>query len=261
MIIIILFFITAAFAEFLAPYDPYEPDLYNALLQPSSKHLLGTDAIGRDTLSRIIFGTRNSLMVGVIALGIAVIIGMTFGLLAGYFGGWVHSLIMRFMDALMAFPMIALALIIAALLGGGLKNVMIALGIALVPGYARLMCGQVLTIKENDYILAARAGGARNIRIMLSHILPNSLPPLIVLITMMMGMTMLAEAGLSFLGIGIEAPAASWGGMVNDGYKYLMTSPILSCAPGVALMLVVFSFNMVGDGLRDALDPRLRGVL
>jgi peptide/nickel transport system permease protein len=261
LVFIIIFFVTAAFAELLAPYDPYEPDLYNSLQQPSRAHLLGTDALGRDTLSRIIYGTRNSLMVGVIALGIAVIVGMTLGLLAGYLGGWKHAVIMRFMDALMAFPMIALALIIAAVLGGGLVNVMIALGIALIPGYARLMCGQVLSIKENDYILAARSGGASNLRIMLIHIFPNCLPPLIVLITMMMGTTMLAEAGLSFLGIGIEAPAAAWGGMVNDGYKYLMTSPILSCAPGVALMLVVFSFNMVGDGLRDALDPRLRGVL
>ncbi|MDZ7262557.1 MAG: ABC transporter permease [candidate division KSB1 bacterium] len=261
IIIVLLFFITAAFAELLAPYDPYEPDLEHPLLQPCKEHLLGTDALGRDTLSRIIYGSRNSLMVGVIALGIAAIVGMTLGLFAGYFGGWRHAVIMRFIDALMAFPMLALALIIAALLGGGLKNVMIALGIALIPGYARLMCGQVLSAKENDYVLAAHASGASSVRIMLFHIFPNCLPPLIVLITMMMGTTMLAEAGLSFLGIGIEAPAAAWGGMVNDGYKYLLTNPVLSSAPGLALMLVVFSFNMVGDGLRDALDPRLRGVI
>jgi peptide/nickel transport system permease protein len=261
LIIVILFLITAAFAHWIAPYDPYKQNLDQTLRPPSWEHLLGTDSIGRDTLSRVIYGTRVSLMVGVIALGIAAITGMILGLIAGYFGGWIYAIIMRIMDALMAFPMILLALVIAALLGGGLVNVMIALGIALVPGYARLMCGQVLSIKENDYVLAGHAIGAGNIRVMVYHIFPNCLSPLIVMITMMMGATMLAEAGLSFLGIGIEAPAAAWGGMVADGYRYLLMAPVLSISPGAALMLVVFSFNMVGDGLRDALDPRLRGVL
>jgi peptide/nickel transport system permease protein len=168
---------------------------------------------------------------------------------------------MRFIDALMTFPMILLALIFASLLGGGLKNVMIALGISLLPGYARIMCGQVLSVKETDYIIAEHALGARNLRVMLRHILPNCFPPMIVLITLQMGAAILAEAGLSFLGIGIEPPGAAWGAMVNDGYHYLITNPILSFAPGMAIMLVVFSFNMVGDGLRDALDPRLRGVI
>jgi ABC-type dipeptide/oligopeptide/nickel transport system permease subunit len=168
---------------------------------------------------------------------------------------------MRLVDALMSFPMILLALVIASVLGGGLKNVMVALGIGLVPGYARLMCGQVLIIKENDYVIAGRSIGASNLRIMLAHILPNSFPPLIVLMTMMMGMAILAEAGLSFLGIGIEPPGATWGAMVSDGYKYLLTNPMLSFAPGLAVMFVVYAFNMVGDGLRDALDPRLRGTL
>ena len=186
---------------------------------------------------------------------------MTLGLIAGYFGGWRYVIIMRFMDALMSFPMILLALLITTLLGGGLVNVMIALGIALMPGYARIMCGQVLSIKESDYILAGHSMGASDFRIMLRHVLPNSLPPLIVMITMMMGMTILAEAGLSYLGIGVELPTATWGGMVNEGYQRLTTNPILSFAPGIAIMLVVFSFNMVGDGLRDALDPKLRGVL
>jgi ABC-type dipeptide/oligopeptide/nickel transport system permease subunit len=199
-------------------------------------------------------------MVGVIALGIAAIVGMIVGLIAGYFGGWVQAVIMRIMDALMAFPMILLALVVAALLGGGLRNVMIAIGIALVPGYARLMCGQALSIKENDYVLAEQSMGASSLRIMLRHVFPNCLPPLIVMITMMMGMAVLAEAGLSYLGIGIEAPAAAWGGMINDGYSRITTNPILSFAPGIAIMLVVFAFNMVGDGLRDALDPRLRGT-
>lgn len=261
LLIILALIITALFAPLLAPYNPYTQDLENILLQPNREHLLGTDAMGRDTLSRVIYGARTSLMVGIITVGIASAFGMTFGLIAGYFGGIIYAIIMRLIDALMSFPMILLALVIASVLGGGLKNVMVALGIGLVPGYARLMCGQVLIIKENDYVLAVRSMGARNRRIILAHILPNSLPPLIVLMTMMLGMAILAEAGLSFLGIGIEPPGAAWGGMVSDGYKYLLTNPVLSFAPGLAVMFVVYAFNMVGDGLRDALDPRLRGTL
>jgi len=261
LVIIVILVITAVFAPLLAPYDPYDQQLEQLLLKPSLAHPLGTDAIGRDMLSRIIYGSRNSLMVGLVALGIAAVAGMAIGLIAGYFGGWVHAILMRIIDGLMTFPMILLALVIAALLGGGLKNVMIALGISMLPGYARLMCGQALSIKENDYILAEHSIGSGNIRIMLGHLLPNCLPPLIVLVTMQMGAAILAEAGLSFLGIGIEPPGAAWGAMVNDGYVYLLTNPLLSFAPGLAIMLTVFSFNMVGDGLRDALDPRLRGTL
>jgi peptide/nickel transport system permease protein len=259
--IIILLLIVAVFAPLLAPYDAYDQQLGEVLLGPSSQHLLGTDSLGRDTLSRIIYGSRNSLMVGVVALCIAASIGMSIGLLAGYFGGWINAVLMRFIDALMVFPMILLALLIAALMGGGLKNVMIALGLALIPGYARLMCAQVLSVKEFDYIMAEHAAGASNLRIMLRHIFPNCLPPLIILFTMQMGAAILAEAGLSFLGIGIEPPGAAWGTMVNDGRQYLLTNPLLSFAPGAALMLTVFGFNMVGDGLRDAMDPRLRGIL
>jgi ABC-type dipeptide/oligopeptide/nickel transport system permease subunit len=261
VIVIVLFLLTAAFAPWLAPYDPYEQHFDQSLDLPSRAHLLGTDTLGRDTLSRVIFGSRYSLMVGIIALGIAAATGMVLGLVAGYFGGWWQATIMRLMDSLMAFPMILLAMIVAGMLGPGLRNVMVALGIALVPGYARMMCGQALSVKENDYIMAEHSMGAGHVRIMMNHIFPNCLPPLIVMITMMMGTTMLAEAGLSFLGIGIEIPNAAWGGMIAEGYKYVIDAPILSIAPGVALMLVVFSFNMVGDGLRDALDPRLRGTI
>jgi peptide/nickel transport system permease protein len=261
VVIIILFLIIAAFAPFLAPYSPYKQDLRNTLSGPSKQHLLGTDAFGRDTLSRIIYGSRIALMVGVIAVGIAAGAGMILGLIAGYFGGWRYTIIMRVMDALMAFPMILLALLITSLLGGGLVNVMIALGISLMPGYARIMCGQVLTVRENDYVLAERSLGSSDLRVMVRHVIPNSLPPIMVMVTLMMGTTILAEAGLSYLGIGIQLPTATWGGMINDGYQYLTTDPILSFAPGVAIMLVVFGFNMVGDGLRDALDPRLRGIL
>ncbi len=260
LIIIVLLILTAIFAPLLAPYDPYRVNLNAQLLQPNREHLLGTDDVGRDVLSRIIYGTRTSLLVGIVSVGIAASIGMTLGLLAGYFGGFTNMIIMRLMDAMMSLPMILLALVIASILGGGLKNVMIALGIGLIPGYARLMCGQTLSIKENEYVIAGRAIGASNQRIMFRHILPNSFPPLMVMMTMMLGMAILSEAGLSFLGVGIQPPGAAWGSMVSEGYKYLMTNPILSFAPGIAIMLVVFAFNMIGDGLRDALDPRLRGT-
>jgi len=260
LIVILATIITAIFASQLAPYDPFQLDLDNALQQPSWQHALGTDTLGRDILSRIIYGSRTSLLVGGIAIGIASVTGMTLGLLAGYFGGITNIIIMRLVDALMSFPMLLLALIMAALLGGGLKNVMIALGIGMMSLYARLMCGQVLTIKQNDYVMAGRAIGANNWHIMLRHVLPNCFPPMIVLVTLNLGSAILAEAGLSFLGIGLEPGSAAWGAMVSDGYRYILTIPILSFAPGVAIMIIVFAFNMVGDGLRDALDPRLRGA-
>ena len=261
LVIVLLFILMAIFAPLISPYDPYQQDLPSALKGPSAQHLLGTDEFGRDTLSRIIYGSRVSLMVGVLALSIAAVIGMTLGLLAGYFGGWINLIIMRVMDALMAFPMLVLALLISSLLGGGFINLMIAIGVSLIPGYARLMCGQVMSIKENDYVLAGRAMGSSDLRIMLRHAFPNCMPPLIVMLTMTIGMTILTEASLSFIGIGIKPPTASWGGMVNTGYRYILSTPMMSFAPGLSIMLVVFGFNMVGDGLRDALDPRLRGVL
>jgi peptide/nickel transport system permease protein len=260
-IVIMALIIVAIFAPWIAPYDPYEPDYNNTLLQPTKEHLLGTDTIGRDTLSRIIYGSRTSLVIGIITVGCASATGMILGLTAGHFGGWTYIIIMRFIDALMSFPMLLLALVVAALLGGGMKNVIIALSIALTPGYTRLMCGQALSVKENEYVLAGRALGAGNLRIMFRHILPNCISPIIVVMSMMLGTTILAEAGLSFLGIGIVPPTAAWGSMINSGRQYLLTRPILSFAPGFVIMLVVLSFNMVGDGLRDALDPRLRGTL
>jgi peptide/nickel transport system permease protein len=261
LVIIFILVITAIFAPLIAPYDPYKQDISQALLQPGKAHLLGTDVVGRDTLSRVIYGTRTSLIIGVIAITIAASIGMALGLIAAYFGGVTSALIMRFIDALMSFPMLVFALVLASMLGSGLKNVILALGVGMVAGYARLMCGQALSVKQNEYVTAARSMGASNLRIMLVHILTNCFPPLIVLITMTMGTCILAEAGLSFLGLGITPPGAAWGAMVNEGYKYLLTNPVLSFAPGVAIMLTVFAFNMVGDGLRDALDPRLRGSI
>jgi peptide/nickel transport system permease protein len=252
---------TAIFAEWLAPHNPYRGNMADSLVQPCKNYLLGTDVLGKDTLSRLIFGTRTAFMVGFITVGFASIVGITLGLLAGYLGGIINMIIMRCMDALMCFPMLLLALVIAAVLGGGIQNVIIALSVATVPGYARVMHGLTLSVRENDYILAEQAMGANNMRTMLRHVLPNAMPPMIVLVTLQLGMLILAEANLSFLGIGIEPPGAAWGSMVSDGYQYLLTNPVLSFAPGLTIMLVVFAFNMVGDGLRDALDPRLRGLL
>ena len=261
MVVILLFIITAIFAPLLAPHDPYQQDLSKSLQQPSKEYLLGTDQVGRDLLSRLIYGSRSALMIGLISICIAAFIGMTLGLIAGYFGGWAYMIIMRIIDSFMSFPMLLLALVLAALLGGGLKSVMIAIGISLMSAYARLMCAQVLKVKENDYIMAAKSIGASHLRIMLYHVLRNCFPPLIVLITMNMGFAILIGAGLSFLGLGIEQPGADWGNMVSVGYTFLTMRPVYAIAPGITIMLVVFSFNMVGDGLRDALDPRLRGII
>jgi peptide/nickel transport system permease protein len=261
LVVIVILILTAIFAPLLAPYGFNDQDITQRLQSPSRLHLLGTDSLGRDTLSRIIYGSRISLEVGMIVVAISAIVGMTLGLVAGYYGGWTYTIIMRFVDAMMAFPMLVLNLLIAATLGQGIGNVIIALGVGLMPIYARLMCGQAVTVKANDYITAGHSIGASDFRMMLSHVFPNCLPPLIVMITMMLGSVILAEATLSFLGIGISPPTPAWGGMVNEGREYLLDFPVLSFAPGLAIMLVVFSFNMVGDGLRDALDPRLRGVL
>ena len=260
-IVIIIFILIAIFAPLIAPYDPYKIELVNKLTKPSLAHLLGTDSLGRDIFSRLIYGSRTSLLIGILAVGLAAIVGQTLGLIAAYFGGVISLIIMRCIDALMAIPMILNALVIAAILGGGIKNVIIALGIVMISSQARLMFGQALTIRQNEYVTAGHAAGASNARLMLQHILPNCFPPLIVLITVEMGMCILSEAALSFLGIGITPPTPAWGSMVSEGYKYILDFPILAFAPGVAIMLAVFSFNMVGDGLRDALDPRLRGTL
>jgi peptide/nickel transport system permease protein len=260
-VVIFACLVAAIFAPLVAPYDPYAQLLDDVLQQPNTKHLLGTDSLGRDTLSRIIYGARITLLVGVGTVLIAAALGTIIGLIAGYFGGWIFTVIMRCTDGIMAVPPILLALVVAALLGAGIRGVMIAVSFALLPGYIRLICGQVLSVKENEYIMAAHSVGVGHTGIMFRHILPNCISPLIVQMTMMMGLAVLTEASLSFLGLGIKPPSAAWGSMVYDGYKYLIMRPILSIAPGIAIMLVVFAFNMVGDGLRDALDPRLRGTI
>jgi peptide/nickel transport system permease protein len=260
-VIILIFFICAAVPQWLTHYDPIKQTLSETLLPPSSQHLLGTDALGRDLYTRIIYGARTAMIIAVSAIGFAVTVGTTLGLIAGYSGGFTNSIIMRFIDAMMAFPGILLALTIVSVLGGGILTVIIALGIQSISGYARVVCAQAMSLRENDYVLAARTLGASKKRIMFLHILPNAIAPLIVMSTIAIGMTILAEAGLSYLGIGITEPTIAWGSLVNVGQRYLLNHPLLSLAPGTAIMLVVFGFNMVGDGLRDALDPRLRGTL
>lgn len=260
-IVILLTIIVAIFASWIAPYDPNEVELRATLQQPSFEHIMGTDEFGRDVLSRLVVGTRVSLLVGVVVVCIAGATGTSLGLIAGYFGGWTNTIIMRFIDSMLAIPPLVLMLALAAMLGGGLKNVLIALGISMMPTYCRLMCGQILSLKESDYVIAARVIGASNCRIMSRHLLPNAFPPILVLLTTNLGTAILVEASLSFLGIGIMPPTPTWGGMVNLGYPYLLTNPLLSFAPGLAILIVVLAVNMVGDGLRDALDPRLRGVL
>ena len=223
-VVVVLIIITAIFAAQIAPYDPYEQNLGTTLAQPSGAHLLGTDELGRDLLSRVIYGTRISLLVGVVAVTIAGAIGMALGLLAGYIGGWTNIIIMRFTDALLALPPLVLMLAIAAMLGNGLFNVLVAIAIAMIPTYCRLMCGQVATLKENEYITASQATGASHLRIMLRHLVPNALPPLLIMISINLGSAILMEAMLSFLGIGIVPPTASWGqcpAQVSDFYSLI----------------------------------------
>jgi len=260
-VIVVILILTAIFAPFIATHDPYETNLREKLEQPSSRHWLGTDSVGRDTYSRIIYGTQVSLLIGFSAVFASAIVGMLMGLAAAHFGGWVFAIIMRFTDALMALPGIILVLLIAGLGGGGIPVVIFALGFGGIAPQCRMMCGLALSVKQNDYVLAGRAMGMSNWRMMLTQIFPNAFPPLMVGITMGIGGVVLGEAGLSFLGIGVMPPVPSWGGMVNDGQRYLLNNPMLSLAPGVAIMLLVFGFNMVGDGLRDAVDPKLRGVI
>ena len=261
LIILAVMILAAIFAPFVAPYDPYKQDLRNMLQHISPAHLLGTDSMGRDLVSRIIYGGRVSFTVGLVSVLVAGSIGMVLGLIAGMSGGVVDAVIMRVMDAMMSVPMIIMALFLGSILGKGLGNICLAIGISMVPSYARVTRGQVLTVREMDYITAGTLCGASKVKNTLVHILPNCISSNIVLMTMNLGNAILNEAALSFLGMGINPPTASWGSMVNDGYKYMSSNPVIAIAPGVFIMIVVLCFNMVGDALRDAMDPKLRGTL
>ncbi|MDQ7842201.1 MAG: ABC transporter permease [Armatimonadota bacterium] len=255
---IALIVLLALFAPYVSPADPLAIDYAHPAAPPGAPgHLLGTDAVGRDILARLIYGTRISLQVGVVAVGIAASLGTVVGLTAGYYGGVVDNILMRTVDVFLAFPVIVLAIAIIAVLGPSLVNVMIALGLVAWTTYARVVRGQVLVLRELDFVQAARALGTGDVRILLRHILPNVVAPIIVLATVGMAAAIIAEAALSFLGLGVQPPTPSWGTMLNEGRAFLRTAPHISTLPGLAIMLTVLGFNFLGDGLRDALDPRL----
>ena len=247
----------ALFADLISPYAPNEQDYLAITEAPTAAHPLGTDDLGRDILSRIIYGSRVSLMVGVIAVGIAVVLGVTIGLLAGYAGGTVDDVSMRIIDAVQAFPGLILALGITAALGPGIEKAMIAIGIVATPAIARLTRAQCLTIREREFVAAARVIGASPLTIVGRHVWPNVTAPIIVQATLLVATAILTEASLSFLGVGVKPPTATWGSMLRTGSQYLEVAPWLAFAPGVAIFATVLAFNFVGDGLRRALDPRL----
>jgi peptide/nickel transport system permease protein len=257
-IIVLLFVAIAILAPLISPYPPNEGDLTKRLNPPNREHLLGTDPLGRDLLSRVIYGARISLQIQVVAVCIAMAIGTLLGMVGGYYGGKLDHLIMRIMDILLAFPGIFLAISIIAVLGPGLANLMLAAGIYSVPQFARIVRGSVLSLKEKEFIEAARAVGENDLNILIRYLLPNSIAPIIIQTTLRMATVLLTASGLSFLGLGVQPPTAEWGAMLSNARAYLITAPHVATVPGLAIMLVVMGFNLFGDGLRDSLDPRLR---
>ncbi|MGY4426837.1 peptide/nickel transport system permease protein [Bradyrhizobium sp. JR6.1] len=256
--VIALFVLLAVFAPLIVPYDPIATSWSLVRKAPSMQHWFGTDELGRDVLARVVFGARASLLAGVISVSIALAIGVPLGLLAGYRGGFIDALISRITDAMLACPFLILAIALAAFLGPSLGNAMIAIGVSATPIFIRLTRGQVMSVKVEDYVEAARAMGNPRWRIALVHILPNILPALLVQATLSIAAAIIAEAALSFLGLGQQPPAPSWGSMLNAAQRFLTSAPWMAIWPGLAIFLVVLSFNLVGDGLRDALDPKAR---
>jgi peptide/nickel transport system permease protein len=246
--------------HFVAPYSPIAQDLNNVLGQPSATHWLGTDELGRDILSRLLWGAATSLEVGIGAVLLASIPGVIVGVSVAYRGGWIDNVVMRILDGLMAFPALILALTIVAVLGSSVFNVILAIAITSFPHYARIVRGQVLTVREHDFVLAVRSVGARDARIVFKHILPNVISPVLVQASLGVGFAIVAEAGLSFLGVGIQPPTPSWGTMIQVGFQYLEVAPWLVMAPATMIFMAVLGFNLLGDGLREALDPHLRYV-
>ena len=258
LVVITMFIVLALFAPLIAPYDPIATSWTLVRKPPSALHWFGTDDLGRDILARVIYGARASLLAGAISVGIALTIGVPLGLLSGYRGGWTDALISRVTDAMLACPFLILAIALAAFLGPSLGNAMIAIGISATPIFIRLTRGQVMSVKVEDYVEAARAVGNPPRRIALVHILPNIMPALLVRATLSIAAAIIAEAALSFLGLGQQPPSPSWGSMLNTAQRFLSNAPWMAIWPGLAIFLVVLSFNLVGDGLRDALDPRGR---
>jgi peptide/nickel transport system permease protein len=256
-VVVLVAIVLAVGAPVLSPHDPLKQNLGNALARPGRAHVLGTDNVGRDVLSRVIWGTRVSLVAGIVSVTLAAFAGTMLGLVAGYAGGRVDGLVMRAMDAVLSFPPLVLALALGAVLGAGLTGVLIALGVVYTPTFARLMRGQVLAITARDYVDAARALGAPGWRIASRHVVPNAAAPIVVQASLSVAFAILAEASLSFLGLGIQPPQASWGSMINAGRGYLQQAPWIVFGPGAALFVTVVGLNFVGDAVRDALDPRL----
>jgi len=256
--VVLFFVILALLAPGIAPYDPLATSWSAVRKAPSAGHWFGTDEIGRDVLSRVVWGTRASLLAGVVSVSISLVFGVPIGLAAGYLGGWIDALISRMTDAMLACPFLILAIALAAFLGPSLTNAMIAIGISATPVFVRLTRAQVLHVKVEDYVEAARAVGNSHLRIALRHVLPNIMPPLIVQATLAIAAAIIAEAALSFLGLGQQPPAPSWGSMLNTAKNYIDNAPWMAVWPGVSIFMLVLSFNLLGDGLRDAFDPRQR---
>ncbi|MCI3986542.1 ABC transporter permease subunit [Bacillus vallismortis] len=257
-VFLFLLFFVALFGQYLVPYDPAKVDYGQLFLKPSAAHLAGTDAYGRDIFSRILVGARISLFVGLSSVFLGALAGSALGVISGYFGKWIDSLIMRFCDILLAFPGMLLAIGIIAILGTGLMNVVFAVAIFSVPVFARIVRSSVLEMKSSLYVEAAKSTGAKDTRIILKHILPGTFSTIIVYFTMRIGSAILIAAGLSFLGLGADPSTPEWGAMLSDGHNYLNTAPHVTIFPGLAIFLTVLAFNLLGDGLRDALDPKIK---
>lgn len=255
-LIVVLLFVCAVFAPQLATHQPNRQDFLAVLQPPSADHWLGTDELGRDIYSRVIYGARVSVVVGILAVGLGGLVGVAVGLIAGFYGGWADSVLMRIIDVLLAFPGILLAILIATVLGSGLVPIIIAIGLNSVPTFARVMRGSVLSVRATEYVEAARSSGARNLRIMFRHVLRNSFAPVLVYATLLMGSAILTAAALSFLGVGIAPPTPEWGSMISSARNNMRLAPHIVLGPGGAIFLTVLAFNILGDALRDALDPR-----
>lgn len=256
--VVLLLIVMAIAAPWISPYDPNQPDMENILSLPTIRHLLGTDQLGRDILSRIIWGARISLQVGIIAVGIAFGLGTTIGMFGAYWGRWSDEVSMRAVDIMLSFPMILLAICLIAFFGSSLLNIMLAVGISLSPRFARIARGLTLAVKEQVYIESARALGAGSLRICFLHVLPNILSPLLVTATLYISTAILIESSLSYLGLGVQPPDPTWGSIINEGREVLRIAPWISTFAGLVIMITILSFNILGDTLRDFLDPRLR---
>jgi peptide/nickel transport system permease protein len=262
--IVSLFVLVAVFAPLIAPSDPLEQDIAalagRCCPGPSAEHFFGLDALGRDEFSRVVYGARYSLVIGVVSVAVGLTLGLLLGSIAGYMGGWADSIVMRLMDIMLAVPGLLLAIGIVAMLGQNLSSIMIAVGVTQIPIFARLLRGSILSLRENDFVLAARSIGVPRRQILSSHILPNAISPVIVQGTLAMATAIIDVAGLGFLGLGPQDPSTpEWGTMLTDTTRYLQTAPHLAIIPGVAIIITVLGFNLIGDGLREALDPKLRG--